>query len=157
MAIEVKGIFETHISVADRKISQEFYQRVVGLEIAKEIPERDITFFWVGGHKKQMLGIWGSKSPNPPISPGHFHFAFEVEASDFDSIVTRLKNLNVQPLDFHSQPTEEPVVIAWVPNLSVYFKDPDGHTLEFLATMNEAARPELGVIRWSEWKNKLAA
>lgn len=156
MAIPVKGLFETHISVKDRQVSKEFYQRVVGLELATEIPARDITFFWVGGHKKQLLGIWGANSPNPPISRGHFHFAFEVELQEFDTIVARLKELDVQPLDFNLKPTDEPVVIGWVPNLSIYFKDPDGHSLEFLAVMPETARPEVGVVNWSEWKKQAA-
>ena len=151
MAISVKGIFETHLSVADRHKAVEFYQRVAGLELAGEVPERDISFLWVGGHKRSMLGLWGPGATNAPISRGRFHFAFEVTLEQMETAAARLKELNIQPLDFEGRPTDEPDVIAWVPNVSLYFKDLDGHSIEFLATLSDVARPELGILKWSEW------
>jgi lactoylglutathione lyase len=46
---------------------------------------------------------------------------------------------------------DEPVVIGWMPAASVFFTDPDGHLLEYLAMLQEAPRPERGVVRYSEW------
>jgi lactoylglutathione lyase len=42
-------------------------------------------------------------------------------------------------------------VIGWMPAAAVYFEDPDGHLLEYLAMLDEAPRPEAGVVGWSEW------
>jgi lactoylglutathione lyase len=48
-------------------------------------------------------------------------------------------------------PTDEPVVLAWMPAASVYFHDPDGNQLEFISMLSEDPRPELGVVPWSRW------
>ena len=64
----------------------------------------------------------------------------------------RLKAANVTPRDFERRATNEPDVLAWMPAASIYFDDPDGNQLEFIAMLPDAPRPELGVLRWSEWK-----
>jgi len=42
-------------------------------------------------------------------------------------------------------------VIGWMPAAAVYFGDPDGHMLEYLAMLDAPARPDAGVVTWSEW------
>jgi lactoylglutathione lyase len=42
-------------------------------------------------------------------------------------------------------------VIGWMPAAAVYFDDPDGHSLEYLAMLDAAPRPELGIAPWAEW------
>jgi hypothetical protein len=37
---------------------------------------------------------------------------------------------------------DEPVVFPWMPAASVYFDDPDGHSLEYIALLPHPARPE---------------
>jgi lactoylglutathione lyase len=54
-------------------------------------------------------------------------------------------------LSFFTEPTTEPSVIGWMPAAAVYFRDPDGHHLEYLSMLDEQPRPDLGVIAWSEW------
>jgi lactoylglutathione lyase len=49
------------------------------------------------------------------------------------------------------EPTEEPVILAWMPAASLYFHDPDGNLLELLAMLPAAPQPELGVISWRRW------
>jgi lactoylglutathione lyase len=50
---------------------------------------------------------------------------------------------------FFGQPTHEPTVIGWMPAAAVYFRDPDGHMLEYLAMLVEPAGE--GIVPWSEW------
>jgi hypothetical protein len=38
-----------------------------------------------------------------------------------------------------------------MPAAAVYFRDPDGHLLEYLAMLDEAPKPDLGIVPWSEW------
>jgi lactoylglutathione lyase len=57
----------------------------------------------------------------------------------------------LRPRDFDGNPTDEPVVLTWMPAASLYFHDPDGNLLEFLAMLPDAPRPELGVIGWTDW------
>ena len=40
---------------------------------------------------------------------------------------------------------------SWMPAASLYFNDPDGNLLEFIAMLPEAQRPEMGIVTWSEW------
>jgi lactoylglutathione lyase len=46
----------------------------------------------------------------------------------------------------------EPSVIGWMPAAAVYFRDPDGHLLEYLAMLDEPARPAAGIVPWSQWE-----
>jgi len=45
----------------------------------------------------------------------------------------------------------EPSVIGWMPAASLFFRDPDGHLLEYLTMLDEDPRPDVGVVSWSEW------
>ena len=38
-----------------------------------------------------------------------------------------------------------------MPAAAVYFRDPDGHLIEYLAMLDEPARPERGIVPWSDW------
>jgi GNAT superfamily N-acetyltransferase len=38
-----------------------------------------------------------------------------------------------------------------MPAAAVYFHDPDGHQLEYLAMLPGPARPEVGIVSWSQW------
>ena len=62
-----------------------------------------------------------------------------------------LRSLGVTPLSFFATETTEPSVIAWMPAAAVYFRDPDGHLLEYLAMLDAPPRPEGGILPWSEW------
>jgi lactoylglutathione lyase len=44
------------------------------------------------------------------------------------------------------------VVLCWMPAASVYFDDPDGHSLEFIAMLPDRPRPDLGRLSWSDWR-----
>lgn len=154
MSISVEGIFETHIKVKDVEISSKFYQEVIGLKVALQIPNRDVIFLWIGEKKDSMIGLWGPNSKNSPISAGKSHFGFKVEITEFETILKELKNHNIEPLDFYGNPTEEPDVIGWVPNLSIYFKDPDNHSVEFIALLPESPNPEVGIVKYGIWKKQ---
>ena len=57
----------------------------------------------------------------------------------------------VTPLSFFGEETGEPSVIGWMPAAAVYFKDLDGHSLEYLAMLDEPAWPDAGITTWSRW------
>jgi len=48
---------------------------------------------------------------------------------------------------------EEPIVFGWMPAVSLYFRDPDGHSLEYLAMLPDAPRPEVGIVSYSQWQS----
>jgi lactoylglutathione lyase len=147
------SLFETHLDVHDLERSITFYRNVVGLEFAFLVLERQVAFFWIGGRGKSMLGLWsGSSSPNA----ARLHIAF---ALDLDAVLaspSALRQHGVEPLDFAGRPATEPSVIGWMPAASVFFHDPDGHLLEYLAMLPQEPCPEAGVVPYGEWLGRWA-
>jgi lactoylglutathione lyase len=145
----VRGLFETHLTVADVGRSTAFYRDVVGLPVALELPERGAAFHWIGAPGRAMLGLWsiGSAPMNMTL-----HVAFDVALDDVLGAPARLREQAQVPLSFFGTETDEPSVIGWMPAAAVYFRDPDGHQLEYLAMLDEPARPEAGIVGWSTWR-----
>ncbi len=149
MPVAVTGLFEAHLTVKDLATSVAFYRDKVGLELASHRPERHVAFFWLGGRGTSMLGIW--EVGTAPLGL-RLHVAFASTIEQVLAAPAVLKGLGVVPLGFHGEPVEEPVVIGWMPALSLYFKDPDGHSLEYLAMLPQAPRPQAGIVPYSAWK-----
>lgn len=149
MPVPVQNLFEVHLAVHDSVRSAEFYRDVVGLELAHDAPEVGATFFWIGGRGKAMLGLWTWGSAPMRVS---LHVAFEVALWALLDAPRSLRGLGVVPLSFFEQEADEPSVIGWMPAAAVYFRDPDGHLLEFLAMLDEPPRPDLGIVAWSAWQ-----
>jgi len=151
---EIHGLFETHLTVGDLDRSIQFYRDQLGLSVAGIFPERQAAFFWVGPGKSAMLGLWANGHGPQRIS---LHTAFRTSVESVITSPETLRNAGMTPLDFEGQPAEEAVVLAWMPAVAVYFRDPDGNLLEYIAMMAQEARPDLGVIKWSEWKAEPAS
>jgi lactoylglutathione lyase len=146
--IPIQSLFESHLNVADLRRAMNFYGDVLGLELAQLFHDRKVAFYWVGQDRGSMLGLWEAGAS--PQKMG-LHIAFKVRLQDLLQASARLRAANVVPRDFHGNPAEEPVVLAWMPAASLYFHDPDGNLLEFLAMLPQPTRPELGVVSWSQW------
>jgi lactoylglutathione lyase len=144
----VRGLFETHLTVSDLERSVAFYRDVVGLRVALELAERSVVFFWVGDPGRSMLGLWSLGSAPLGLV---LHVAFDVALADVLAAPGRLGSQGIQPLSFFGEPATEPSVIGWMPAAAVYFRDPDGHQLEYLAMLDQPPRPDLGVVPWSAW------
>jgi len=144
----VLGLFETHVNVRDLQRSIAFYRDVVGLELATVGDERQVAFFWTSPERQSMLGVWQTGSS--PVYP-RLHLALRVKLDDLLASPAKLRENGVTPLDFDLAETDEPSVIAWMPAASLFFADPDGHSLEYLALLDEPPRPTLGVVPYSQW------
>jgi len=144
----VHGLFEAHLPVADVAVSLAFYRDVVGLEPAYEVPERGAAFVWCGVPGGSMLGLWEAGSA--PIGM-RLHVAFAVRVEELLDAPEALAAHGVTPLWFFGEEAAEPSVIGWMPAAAVYFKDPDGHSLEYLAMLDEPAWPDAGITTWSRW------
>jgi lactoylglutathione lyase len=146
--VPVRGLFETHLTVSDLPRAVAFYRDIVGLSIALDLPERGAALFWIGGPGQAMLGLWSLGSAPMGLS---LHVAFKVSLNDVLDACRRLRSCGVTPLSFFEIETREPSVIGWMPAAAVYFHDPDGHLLEYLAMLDEEPRPDRGIVPWSEW------
>lgn len=146
----MKGTFHTGITVKNLDVTVPFYQDILGLKL--KTPPTD----WYSGEEfSAALGLLGKdaqlrlaifqlddgkelevleyrnpvstvKRPMPPNTLGAMHFAFEV-----DDIFAEMNKLKSKGVEFLSEPnvvTEGPLN-GWK---WVYFRDPDGITLEMI-------------------------
>lgn len=144
----IQELFETHINVSDLARSVAFYRDVMELDFAYEQPERKVAFFWMGGHNRTMLGVW--EKPAEQIQ--RQHFAFRISVDDMHHAKQHLLDKGLNPRNFLKDGTQEPMVFGWMPAVAIYFEDPDGHSLEYIAPLDAEPRPDLGVISWAEWQ-----
>src|SRR5262252_1615098 len=63
-----------------------------------------------------------------------------------------LLSAGIAALDFNGKPTHEPMVLAWMPAAAVYFRDPDGHLLEYVAMLPGKPCDDCGVLPWHMWE-----
>jgi lactoylglutathione lyase len=149
--IPIRDLFETHLTVSDLDRSMKFYGESLGLELAQVFPDRKVAFYWIGAPGKSMLGLWETGSAPQKLS---LHLAFEVDLAHLLKAPARLRAAKITPLDFSGDPSDEPVVLAWMPAASLYFHDPDGNLLEFLSMLPGQPRPDHGVVKWSNWRSE---
>jgi catechol 2,3-dioxygenase-like lactoylglutathione lyase family enzyme len=152
--IPIEALFETHLTVADLERSIAFYRDVVGLELAHQVPERGAAFFWVGQGRQSMLGLWSIRSS--PLSL-RLHLAFSVGLEGLCASIERLRQARIVPRHgLTGAPIDEPIVISWMPAATVFFDDPDGHSLEYICKLQQAPRPEWGWLPLSQWRSRAA-
>ena len=148
MITSVDCLFEAHLTVANLDTAVAFYRDRLGLKLAHIVPTRQAAFFWIGSRGTTMLGLWaGGSAPQKTTT----HIAFAATLDDVIAAPRTLQLAGITALDFDGHPTDAPVVLAWMPAASIYFRDPDGHLLEYIAMLAEDPRPDGGVVRWHEW------
>lgn len=148
--IPITGLYESHLTVSDLSRSIDFYREIVGLELAHEIPSRNVAFFWVGGRERSMLGLWSIHSSPMRLK---VHIAFQTGLDQLVASPDYLRSKGMTPRDGGGTEINQPIVFPWMPAASVYFDDPDGHSLEYIAMLPEPARPEIaGITTFDDWQ-----
>lgn len=145
-------LYETHLPVRNTEESVRFYCGIVGLEFGYRDPQRDILFLFIGEKKQSMLGLWG---PTTALGAQHHphHFAISVPLEELLHIGSRLTGQAIETYDFEGHRTTEPSVIGWMPSAQLYFDDPDGHSVEFIALLDD--EPDATFIgSLSAWKSR---
>ena len=121
----VKGLGEVSIQVKDLDAMQKFYEEVVGLEVLRR--DESFVFFKVaegyGGHTQNLALFEALNTLNPQESTLH-HIALNVALEDFESEKMRLEGLGLKI---------NATVHEWLHVRSMYFYDPEGNHLEFVA------------------------
>lgn len=147
--IAVEGLFEVHMTVADLDRAITFYRDAVGLRLAHIEEARQAAFFWIGAVGNAMLGLWRAGWAPQRVT---LHTAFRTSLANVVAAPRALRDAGITPLDFDGRPTDQPVVFAWMPAASVFFRDPDGHLLEYIAMLPHEPRPEYGIVPWRMWE-----
>ena len=145
-------LYETHLPVSTTERSRAFYVDIVGLQFAYRDPKRDIVFLWIGENRASMLGLWGPGTTyGSPLHPAHLAIAMSLP--DLLAGGKRLNDLGVATSGFGKLETTQPSVIGWMPSAQLYFRDPDGHSIEFIALIDEKPDPSfIGPL--SEWQKR---
>ncbi len=152
--VPISGLFEAHLTVSDLERSVTFYRDVLGLELAHTVPSRHVAFFWIGTPGGAMLGLWSIHSA--PMSM-RLHIAFRVTLPQVEASIDRLRAAGITPLSgFGREAISEPIVLTWMPAASVYFDDPDGHSLEYICMLPDRPRPDLERVSLSEWRTMIS-
>jgi len=121
----VKGLGEVSIQVRDLDAMHKFYEEVVGLEVLRR--DESFVFFKIaegyGGHSQNLALFEASNTLNPQESTLH-HIALNVALEDFEPEKMRLEGLGLKI---------NATVHEWLHVRSLYFYDPEGNHLEFVA------------------------
>ena len=131
----IKALGEVVLRARDLDIMQDFYEKVVGLELLERY-ENTMVFFRIGpdyeGHT-QSLALFDQSGEadhrsrhytgvDPEKSTLH-HIAFTISLSDYETEKERLRNLGLDV---------ETGAHAWVHYRSLYVTDPEGNVVEFV-------------------------
>lgn len=128
--MQVGGILETALYVADPSVTAAFYRRVFGFPTLLE-SDRLIALDVAG---KNVLLLFREGATDGPfhtgggVIPGHAgvaptHFAFSIEAADVEPWKAKLESEGVKVES----------VVNWPKGaVSIYFRDPDGNLAELI-------------------------
>jgi catechol 2,3-dioxygenase-like lactoylglutathione lyase family enzyme len=128
--MNVTGVLETGIYVADVTRAAEFYRRIFGFEQlvgddrfrALSVAGRQVFLIFKRGGTLEPMAMPGGVLP-PHDASGQQHFAFSIPAADLPAWEQRLAENGVA-IESH---------VTWPRGgRSIYFRDPDGHLVELI-------------------------
>jgi catechol 2,3-dioxygenase-like lactoylglutathione lyase family enzyme len=126
----IDGLLETALYVEDMDRAREFYVRGLGCGILLDTPRllalsvaaRQVLLLFRRGATSEPLPTAGGTVP-PHGAAGVQHVAFAIPAGSADTCAATLERLGVT---IESR-------VSWPPGgESVYVRDPDGHSIEFV-------------------------
>ena len=81
-------------------------------------------------------------------------FAFQCDPNwVLNESINFLKSHNLNYWNFLQDDNEQPMVFCWIPAISIYFNDPDGHYLEFIGVLPGTTKTseEKRVVTYDVW------
>lgn len=125
---DVTKILETSLYVTDVERSTQFYQQLFGFELilaeerlhALSVAGQNVLLLFKRGASTQPSAYPGGIVP-PHDGQGTQHIAFAIPREDLDAWREKLQAMNI-PIESEVRPERG--------GHSLYFRDPDGHSLE---------------------------
>lgn len=151
----IKGLFEAHLPVSNLNNSIIFYEKL-GLKLANR--DEETAFFWIE-EKVSWLGLWEGEEVKTTYHPSLRHVAFRVDYELMKNSISWLRERGIEPVPFGgSRTTIDPFIRPWQGNFSVYFKDLDGNSLEFMCAVEVPEKlknhPSCTIEEWEKLINR---
>jgi len=130
----IKGVAEIALRVHNLELMRRFYEKVIGLEVLREIKDTNgtIIFYAVGAGNDHLALFeekwtdWFTRDKSPQIDPKQTtlsHSAIRIALDDFESERKRLEQLGIEIV--HTDTS------SWLHCRMFYFFDPEGNLIEF--------------------------
>jgi catechol 2,3-dioxygenase len=120
--MKIQSLGHVVLKVRNQQRAEAFYNGLLKLPIVARWAPRSMTFFSLGNHHDFAITAVGDDAPDAPQdAPGLFHVAFKIGQS--------LDELREAKLYLDAAGVEV-VARDHVVSQSIYFKDPDGNTIE---------------------------
>jgi len=139
---KINKIAHVVLAVSDVEKSKAFYRDVLGMELISDRPDQGPSAFLSFGSQHHDLAIFEAPIGAQRGELGLIHVALQLDGG-----VDELKKM-VKHLRAHEVRVSSPVTHG-ITN-SVYFSDPDGHTLEIYAEVFATAEEGLAYMRAQE-------
>jgi catechol 2,3-dioxygenase len=120
--MKIQSLGHVVIKVRDQQRAEAFYNGLLGIPIVARYAPLSMTFFSLGNHHDFAVAAVGNDAVDaPPNTPGLLHVAFKIG--------TRIEELRQAKGQLEASGVEVEAVDHQVTK-SIYFKDPDGNTIE---------------------------
>lgn len=146
--VPIAGLHEAHLTVRDLDRSVACNRAALGPAFAHRIADRLVAFFWPGAARATMPGLREVRTA--PLFM-RSHIAFRASLADVERSIGALRAAGITPRHGEA-PIDQPVVLAWMPAASVRCDDPDAHSLEYTALLEDPPRPEAGTVPLPRWR-----
>jgi glyoxylase I family protein len=119
--VRIDGLDHVVLRVASLDRAIDFYRRVLGCEVERELQQPRLVQLRAGA---SLIDLVPAAAPAEPGKGNMDHFAIRLEAFDAAALLAHLQANGVSAGDVHERYGAE----GYGP--SVYFTDPDGNTVE---------------------------
>ena len=132
--MQIQSLGHVVLQVRNQKRAEDFYNGVLGLSICARNEDPPMTFFTLGDHHDFAIAVVGDDAQTPPDSSvGLAHVAFKIGES-LDEL--RQAKADLEAVGVGARPIDHEVT------QSLYFRDPDGNTIEVYVDVSDAWKKE---------------
>jgi lactoylglutathione lyase len=150
------GLYEVHLPVTDLDRAVDFYVAKLGFEFGFSRGDgSSALLLYTQADQRWMLGLFRVDAV-VHRSAAEYHISFRIAEEQVDRMLPWLHERGIETVHPPRAPVQgpmsEPIVHGWMPAAAVFFKDPDGHVLEFIADLSDPPRPDFLYRPLSEWR-----